>query len=112
MKIYRKVLFVAIVFIIIANLPLWDFFLQENYTYSNRSSSFVYNEESGKGMGFNNCLIRYGYYLGQHPQEGNADVTIYRTFTVKPWRFWEWREMIFHSDRFRLPYLDTTSHRK
>jgi hypothetical protein len=24
--------------------------------------------------------------------------------TIKPWRFWEWREYIFHSDRFSLPY--------
>lgn len=26
---------------------------------------------------------------------------------IKPWRFWEWRQMIFHSDRFKNPNLIT-----
>jgi hypothetical protein len=98
------ILITLVAIIIFVNLPLWDFFLQENYTYSNRDGSFTYSEESGKGNSFNSCMLVYGHFLCKHPEKNNTDITLYRTFTLKPWRFWEWREMIFHSDRFLLPY--------
>ncbi|MCX2573206.1 hypothetical protein [Pedobacter sandarakinus] len=30
------------------------------------------------------------------------DKTLYRTFTLKTWRFWEWGEWLIHRDRFML----------
>lgn len=99
-----KIIIIAFSVIVLLNLPFWDFFLQENYTYRNLDGTFRYSEESGQGNSFNNCLLTYGAFLCQHPDKNKRDVTLYRTFTIKPWRFWEWRQMIFHSDRFLLPY--------
>jgi hypothetical protein len=100
----KKIIYILLAIIIIINLPLWDFFTQEDFTYCNSDHSFTYSEEGGKGMSFSTCLRRYGYFLCQHPQKDLADNNLYRTFTIKPWYFWEWREMIFHSERFMLPY--------
>ncbi len=100
----KNIIVGLLLFVLIANLPFWDFFFQEQYTYTNIDGSFRYNEENGKGNSFNNCLLMYGAFLCKHPDKNAGDITLYRTFTIKPWRFWEWRQMIFHSDRFFLPY--------
>lgn len=101
----KKTIIIILIIIVISNLPFLNFFLQENYTYSNVDGSFTYNEEGGKGQTFKSCLMGYGYFLCQHPEKNQGDNKLYRTFTLKPWRFWEWREYAFHSDRFQLPYL-------
>jgi hypothetical protein len=101
----KKIILITLAIIIIgSNLPFFSFFLEENYTYSNKDGSFTYSEEGGKGISFRSCMISYGYFLCQHPEKNTGDIRLYRTFTVKPWRFWEWRQMIFHSERFLLPY--------
>lgn len=92
--------------LIISNLPILNFFVGENYAYSNYDGSFTYSEEGGKGQSFKSALITYGAFLCRHPDKDQGDNRLYRTFTIKPWRFWEWREMIFHSERFSLPYLE------
>jgi hypothetical protein len=90
--------------LLITNSPWFDFFLQENFTYANGDGSFTYSEESGKGKSFQGCLITYGYFLCAHPQKAAKDRQLYRTFTIKPWRVWEWRQFLFYSERFKLPY--------
>jgi hypothetical protein len=102
----KKTIYIIIAVIIIFNLPFFNFLLQENYTYSNIDHSFTYAEESGKAKSFMGCERLYGVFLCQHPDKDQGDNRLYRTFTIKPWRFWEWGQMIFHSDRFTLPYLD------
>lgn len=101
--IMKKIAIILVVIIIISNLPLFNFFIQEDFTYRNFDGSFYYNEESGKGKSFEGCQRKYAYFLDTHPELKNK--TLYRTFTIKPWRFWEWYEMIFHPQRFGLPYL-------
>jgi|SRR5579863_1708731 len=102
----RKIIYIILIIMAVSNLPFFDFFLQENYTYSNVDGSFSYSEEGGNGKSYWGCQRKYGYFLCQHPEKDQGDNQLYRTFTVKPWQFWEWREFIFHSDRFRLPYLN------
>ncbi len=102
----KKAVIIISIIIVISNLPLWDFFLQENYSYSNLDHSFTYNEESGKGKSFIGCVKMYGHFLCEHPEKDQGDNKLYRTFTIQPWKFWEWRQYIFHSDRFSLPYLE------
>lgn len=103
----KKIILVSFLgIVILSNLPFISFFLNENYTYSNIDHSFRYSEENGKGQSFKSALITYGVFLCQHPDKDQGDNRLYRTFTIKPWRFWEWGQMIFHSDRFTLPYLD------
>ena len=42
--------------------------------------------------------------MSRNPDKDLGDNHLFRTFTIKPWRFWQWGDMLFHSDRFRLPY--------
>lgn len=102
----KQIIITLVAIIVISNLPFFSFLLQENYTYSNADGSFTYSEEGGKGKTFWGCQRTYGYFLCQHPEKDQGDNRLYRTFTIKPWRFWEWFEMIFHSDRFTLPYIN------
>ena len=101
---FRKIMLIAVGIIVFSNLPFFDFFTLENYCYTNSDHSFTFCEEGDDSMSFEVCLRRYGYFLGQHPEKDLGDNNLYRTFTIKPWRFWEWRQMIFHNERFQLPY--------
>lgn len=103
----KKTVIWLVALVMLVHLPLWDFFLGEDDTYSNKDGSYRYEEITGKGGSFNTVMLNYGGFLATHPEKDQGDNNRYRTFTLKPWRFWEWREMLFHSGRFRLPYLDT-----
>jgi hypothetical protein len=94
----RKVLFVLTGIIVFVNLPCWDFFTTEAYTYSNADHSFVYSEEWN--MDFLSCQRGYGYFLYMHPEKNVGDKKLCRNFTWKPCQFWQWREMALHSERF------------
>ncbi|WEA00563.1 hypothetical protein [Mucilaginibacter sp. SJ] len=94
--------------VIITNLPVFNFFTQENYSYANTDGSFVYSEESVKGNSFQSCLINYGHFLCKHPEKDQGDNRLYRSFTIKPWRFREWFQMLFN-ERYRLPYKEKTN---
>ncbi|WP_143020769.1 hypothetical protein [Mucilaginibacter gossypii] len=104
----KKALITIVAAVLISNLPIFNFFLQENYEYQNFDSSFTYSEESGKGNSFKSCLINYGAFLCKHPEKDQGDNRLYRSFTIKPWRFWEWAQMLF-SERYRLPYKEKTN---
>jgi len=100
----KTIIYLLLLILIISNTPPAQFFLQENYTYRNLEGTFHYSEEGGKGMSFEGCLDRYYDFIMNNPHQ--KDLTLYRTFTIKPWRFWEWYQMLFHNQRFRLPYLE------
>jgi len=102
----KKKILIVLILIIVVNLPFFNFFTSENYTYKNVDGSFSCSEEGDKGNSFKSCLISYGYFLCQHPEKDQGDNKLYRTFTIQPWKFWLWRQYIFHSDRFSLPYLE------
>lgn len=103
----KKFILISIaIIIVISNLPIFHFIAQEQYSYSNYNGTFVFVEESGKGGNFKTCLMRYGYFLCQHPEKDQGDNRLFRTFTLKPWRFWEWHQWIFRNERFYLPYLE------
>jgi len=88
--------------IAISNLPPINYFLQESYSYQNRDGTFSYTERPGKGMDYKVGLIRFERFQKLHPEKNH---TLYRNFRLKPWRFWEWWQMITHSERFNLPYI-------
>jgi hypothetical protein len=90
--------------LIFINLPFWDFFTKEYYSYCNADKTFIYTEEAG--MDFQACQRMYGYFLCQHPGKDSGDNTLYRSFTLKPWKFWQWREMLMHNDRFLLRFKE------
>ncbi|MDN3588061.1 hypothetical protein QWY86_15365 [Pedobacter aquatilis] len=103
MKKITKITLIAILaLIIISNLPPISFFFQEDYAYQNKDGSFKYQEHAGKGLDFEVCKIRFNRFKVENPN--NPNKTLYRTFNLKPWRFWEWREMITNPERFKLPY--------
>lgn len=100
----KKIIIWASALILFINLPLWDFFLDRWYTYSNADGSFRFEEIPGKGFDATSVFLRYGAFLCQRPEKDRGDNNLYRNFTVQPWRFWEWRQMLMHYDRFSLPY--------
>ncbi|QEM02611.1 hypothetical protein DIU31_003415 [Mucilaginibacter rubeus] len=104
----KKTLIIIVAILLISNLPIFNFFVQENYQYQNFDSSFTYSEESGKGKSFIGCIRTYGHFLCEHPEKDKGDNWLYRTFAIKPWRFWEWSQMLF-SERYRLPYKEKTN---
>ena len=91
-----------ILIIVMSNLPPINFFWQDNYSYQNKDGSFRYTEQPGKALDYNVGKIRFERFKKMNPD--NPHKTLYRTFTLKPWRFWEWWQMIRHIERFNLPY--------
>ncbi|SEK69500.1 hypothetical protein [Parapedobacter koreensis] len=94
-------LFIALV--LGTNLTIVGYFLKRNYTYSNYNGSFRHYEDRLKGKSYEGRDNRYGTFLERNPNI--KDKQLYRTFTLDPWRFWEWREWYYHFDRFTLPYI-------
>ncbi|MGN7988705.1 hypothetical protein ACTJKC_15255 [Pedobacter sp. 22226] len=92
--------------VIITNLPPVNYFLEENYSYQNNDASFIYVEQPGKGLDYEVGQIRFKRFQKQNPDK---DQTLYRTFTLKPWKFWEWWQMLRHFERFKLPYYSKIS---
>lgn len=98
----KAVIITIILLIILSNTPPAQFFLLENYGYTNADHSFSYSEEPGKGMDFEAGQIQFDAWKKQNPTNPNR--TLYRTFKIKPWQFWEWWQYIAHPKRFTLPY--------
>lgn len=96
-------LIIITIIIIFTNLPPVNYFLQESYSYQNKDGSFKYIEESGKGLDFEVGLIRFNRFKKDNPYNKNR--TLYRTFIFKPWRFWEWYQMISNNERYELQFL-------
>ena len=109
----KKAILISITaLVLLTNLPPVNWFLTENFSYCNFDGSFKTQESGGKGNTFLTCVRQYGYFLCQHPEKDIADNNLYRTFTIKPWCFWQWKEYIFYSERFRLPYKDPAKIRR
>ena len=90
--------------IILSNTPPAQFFLLEHYAYQNADGTFYYSEEPGKGMDFQAGLIQFEGWKKENPK--NPNTKLYRTFRIRPWKFWEWWQYIAHHERFLLPYKD------
>lgn len=91
-----------VIIIAFSNLPPINYFWQESYTYQNKDGSFVYTEHPGKALDYNVGKIRFERFKQLNPTKNQ---TLYRNFNLKPWRFWEWWQMIKHYERFNLPYI-------
>ncbi|PTR00074.1 hypothetical protein C8P68_102906 [Mucilaginibacter yixingensis] len=89
---------------LLTNYTPISYLLKEDYTYSNVDGSYTDSEEGGKGNTYETVIRRYATFLCRHPDKDTGDNHLYRTFTIKPWCIWEWHDMIFHSERFWLPY--------
>ncbi len=103
----RIIKWLAILFaiiILIANFSPISYTLHENYTYSNYDGSFTGDEEAGGTGAFKTVRYDYRDWLKAHPDKAQKDSRLYRTFSINPWRFWEWSDYLFCPERFRLPY--------
>ena len=105
-KVKRTIIVLIIVIITLSNTPPAAFFLQPAYHYQTRDAEFSYTEEPGKGLDYQVLQIRYNEYREANKNRPERDIQLYRTFTFKPWQFWQWWEMIVRNGRFRLPYLE------
>jgi hypothetical protein len=102
----KRWLVIVVIIIIISNLPPINYFFQECYTYQNNDGSFKYTEDSEKGLDYEVGQIRWNRF--QKCNSVNPNKTLYRTFTLKPWRFWEWWNMLSNAKRFDYPYINVT----
>ncbi len=93
------------ILVLIGYFTIIGYFLQRNYRYSNYNATFTYAEDKLKGIPYTGRDNSFRSFLRDNPNV--EDKTLYRTFTVDIWRFWEWREMIIRTDRFLLPYIST-----
>ncbi len=91
----------TLIIIILSNTPPAQFFLSQEYHYTNGDNSFQYTESPGKALDFKVAQKRWERFKLQNP---NKDQTLYRTFTIRPWEFWEWWQYTAHPNRFSLPY--------
>lgn len=98
----RIIAIIILGIIIISNTPPFQFFLQENYHYKNKDGSFQFTEQAGMGRDFQVAKRQFKNFVKTHPN--NQNKTLYRTFLVKPWKFWEWYQLIFNNERFRLTF--------
>lgn len=103
-SIWKWVFIVVICVLLIMNFTPLSYVLHENYTYRNFDGSFRDAEEGGGKPAF--LTVRYDYrdFLKKYPGKKAKDSLLYRSFTIKPWRFWQWSDFIFCPQRFRLPY--------
>lgn len=97
------ILLTFLAIIILSNTPPAQFFLLPTYGYQNKDRSFTYSEEPGKGMDLEAGMIQFEGWKKQNPD--NPNHILYRTFSIRPWQFWEWWQYVANAQRFRLPYL-------
>ena len=83
--------------------PPVTYFLQEEYHYQNKDGSFEFFEQAGPTQGFDVGLQRFESFKRKNSQ--NPNKVLYRTFSLKPWRFWEWWRIIKNPDRYKLSKL-------
>ncbi len=100
-KALKTTLIITAIIIILSNTTPAQFFLLEEYHYTNGDRSFQYTESPGKALDFKVAEKRWERFKLQHPEK---DHTLYRTFTIKPWQFWEWWQYIAYNKRFTLPF--------
>jgi hypothetical protein len=103
MKVF-KTLIIALIILVIFNYSPISYLLKENYNYTNYDHTFFLGEEGGKGYDFEAIKLRYKRFLEHNPDKAKTNAQLYRTFTIKPWRIWQWSDYIFQHDRFSLPY--------
>jgi hypothetical protein len=99
----KFILIFLLAIIIVSNTPPVQYFLLEQYEYQNKDGSFKYQEIPGQSLDFEVAQIRWNRFKSENPN--NPNQTLYRTFSIKPWQFWEWWQFIVHNERYRLPYL-------
>jgi len=103
----RIIIITVAVIITLSNTPPIQYFFRESYHYQNRDGSFEFTEQGGPTQGFDVTKRRFEAFKTDNPS--NPNKTLYRTFIIKPWRFWEWWQMIFNHERFTLPYYPKDS---
>jgi hypothetical protein len=108
-KTIKWTIIIVVVILLIANFTPVSYILHENYSYSNFDRSFIDSEEAGGTAAFKTVLLDYRDFLKKHPNKKATDSTLYRTFTIKPWRFWQWSDYLFCLERFRLPYKNNNN---
>ncbi|MGM9475250.1 hypothetical protein ACS5PU_02425 [Pedobacter sp. GSP4] len=99
---FRIFLIVIISIVFVGNMPPITYFIQEEYHYQNKDGSFQFSEQGGPTQNFDVAKLRFESFKIKNPN--NPNKTLFRTFTLKPWRFWEWWQMIKHYERYKLPY--------
>lgn len=95
---------IIILILIVSNFLLNNFLPQENYCYTNYDETFIAQENFGGKEAYETILFKYGRFLKRHPDKEKNDPNLYRRFQFKVFKFWQWKDYLFSSARFDLPY--------
>jgi len=101
----RIIIITVAVIIILSNTTPIQYFFKESYHYQNRDGSFEFTEQGGPTQDFDVAQKKFESFKLDNPL--NPNKTLYRTFDLKPWKFWEWWEMIRHWKKYNLPKYET-----
>jgi hypothetical protein len=105
-KIILRIIAIYLVSILfIANIwPLKNIlqiFFGGPYYYTTKAHGFNAFELNSKGLTFDMAYEEFNRYKETCKQ---PNITLYRTFMAKPYKFWLWGEYLFHP-KYKLPYL-------
>ena len=99
----RNYILLVVAIIVFSNILPFRYFFGEEYHYQNADGSFQYTEMPGKGLDYEVGRIRFDRFKEKNLM--NKNTVLYRTFTLKPWRFWEWIDMVKNYKRYQPPKL-------
>lgn len=92
---------IAILGLVVAsNIPPLSILMEsDDCKYSNSSGSFTFAETNFGGYDYDLCVNRFTEYKRQF----KSDTVLYRLTSIKPLRFWNFREYLF-DQKYHLPY--------
>jgi hypothetical protein len=71
------------------------------YAFETRNAEFRFIVDEEEGMDQDRMQREFQKYLQLHP--GMEDRQLFRTFEMKPWKFWNWYHYL-ESDLYEYPY--------
>jgi len=102
MKQVTKVILIIFLFTVVLTnafpiLSTWKW-----YYFTTKNGEFYFDMFEAKGRDFD---MMNRWWADYKAKQNPTDTTIYRTFKINPFAFWEWRQYLF-SKKYRYPYLN------
>lgn len=104
----KKLMITVGIFLALSNLPpvkpLLEMFFSPPYRYVTVDNGFKDGYENNRmGKSYDEVMLLFDQFKREH---NKPDLVLYRTFTIKPYKFWLWGEYLFHP-KYKQPYLVT-----
>jgi hypothetical protein len=97
-----KIVLIIAVFLVIVTNAFPIFSAWRWYYFTTKNGEFYFDMFEAKGRDF---AMMNRWWDDYRAERNPTDTTIYRTFSINPFAFWEWRQYLF-SDKYRYPYIN------